>query len=314
MTLEETRGEIRRVKKNRKRATLACLGVMVMAAAAGAWAVSNIMPLRGQWEYENRREYKALDTVTEPSYLYVVIKYEGEAPGGIEIAGENGIRVRRMDVDQDAEAKTMAIGADIGPDEVPQAYVLSLVPGDNYELQYSVEIQPSYRHMISSAEFYTDADGNLWFSCSASYKRNLDERGIRATLRFDGVGYSPSGYDGWIRDGDGICVNVTEAAVWKRIDLDKAVSAELTLQASYEDPEDGTVEFVNEKYRVRLREWPAYKPDGGQDYAMDATWDYIRGLNLRPPEGRELPPEPETEPAEGAAPEDGDATEIAQEE
>ncbi len=312
MTLDETRKEIARVKRNRRRAAIACACAMAMSAAAAVWAMAGILPLRGQWEYENRRECRTLAQVDEPAYLYVVIKYEGQAPEGVEITGDGGSRLRDMDVVHDEEAKAMAIGAEVGPDNTGQEYAISLVPADNYELQYSVEVQPSYKHITASAEFYEDAEGNLWFYCEASYKRGIDPDGIRVNLRFDGTSYAPTVYDGKIPDGGSVAVNVTEAAAWKRVDMAKSVSAELTLSASYEDPMDSEVEFVNEKYRVLLREWPGYDPDAERDYGMDATWDYIRGLNLRAPEGHELPALPEedvpgAESPDGGAPENDNA-------
>lgn len=302
MTLDETREAITRVKRRRRRLTAAAMAMLATSLGVGILAISRIMPLYGQWEYGNRTESRELCSLDTPAYIRLDIGYEAEPPGNIRITTSDGTWIiRDVDVADDRAAKTLSVSCDIdprehglGPDMPEIAYSISLVPSGNYELTYSVDVRPSYRHIDASFCFYSDKDGSMWLAMDGAYGQCANGDGMRAGVRLEGPKYAPSLYDGWIPMGsDGsvsgsLVLNLSELALWKRVDLEKITAIEAIFQCEYEDPDTGEIKSVNKKEKILLREWPAYDKDGGSlSFDMADTTEYLKSLNTRPPEGRE---------------------------
>lgn len=316
MTLEQTRARIDKVKRRRRRVTGICLSLAAAAVAAGIWSASVIMPFYGRWEYEHRRESHDLVGLEKPSYVIATIMYEHDPPTDIMLEDYgSGHRLRDMSVRDDPDAKTVTVACDVGPDNVPGNYSISLIPADNYELKYSVDVQPSYRYMDGDIQFTRDAGGNLWIRVTASYSRCTDERGLRVLVHLNGQSYAPVGYDGFIPQIEGqdpvpIEINLSETALWRKHDLSKVTNVEVTVTGEYWVPDGSEMKPVNFKKAMSLREWPLY--DESQDlfaFDMSDTLHYLGKLHLRPPEGRDPIPDPdEPAPVETEVPNDDEET------
>lgn len=302
MTLDETREAITRIKKKRRRMTAAATAMLSVSLGIGILAASRIMPLYGQWEYGNRTESRQLCTLDAPSYIRLDIGYETEPPGNVRIATSDGAwLVRDVDVTDDPDTKTMSVACDIDPNEhglgpeAPEiAYSVSLVPSGNHELTYSVDVRPSYTHIDTSFRFYSDENGDMWLTMEGAYGQCANGDGLRAGVRLEGPRYAPSLYDGWIPiqpDGSisgAVTLNLSELALWKRVDLGKITAVEAVFQCEYEDPSTGEIRPVNRKETMLLREWPVYDPeDESLSFDVSQTLEYLRTLKATPPEGRE---------------------------
>lgn len=301
MTLEQARAEIARTKRRRRRNLAAALCVLAVAIGVGAVAVSRIMPLYGQWEYENRRESHTICKLDGPAFLSIEIHYEGQAPGDLRLTSMDGDRIlQEVRSSDDPEEKMLTVTCDVPPENASGACTLSLVTADNYELKYLADVQPSYKYVDGRISFYKDGNGDMWLRAEGEYGRCSSANGMRLNVVLKGSSYAPTLYDGWIpldppdRDGNGsqraagaITVNLSELALWKRAELGKATSVEAVLQADYVNPYTGDPAIASMKAGALLSEYPEYDPDAGLEFDMAETLDYLRKLNLRVPEGRE---------------------------
>lgn len=281
------REDVRHKKRARRRFNAACLFLLCCCAAAAAVSWSQLAPWYGEWEYENRRDYLDLPEITGPSYIEITVSYDGKRPEDVRVEKE-GIRTGSPDITE--KPGELVIGTDIGPDAVGDGYRLSLVPLDNKELRYSVEVQPSYRYLDADVAFCTDESGRLWLYVTASYPRLAEgAQGIRATLSLEGKRYLPTVYDGWLENGGALELCVTEAMSAKKIAVDAAPRARLVLSAKCEG-RAGEESWANMKWTQDLAQWPAFGPDDGdRPFDMAQTDAYLVSVGKKKPAPDEAP-------------------------
>lgn len=285
------------LKKRRRRLNALCAVLLLAGAGTGIFALSRILPAHGMWEYENRREYRELPELDAPCLLEIDVWYQGEAPQSVRVDRE-GIGLRKLSCTDDPEQKLLSIRCDIGKEDLADmppdgAWLLSLVPMDNFELSYQVRLEPSREHIDADVSFARGPDGKRWISVRAGYQYLREDSAVRALAHLRGISYQPTVLD-WTFDGSEGSVRIcVDDVIEERGYRDKeASSCSVTVMCGGADG-NGEPIAINEKSEMRLSDWPSYDED---------AWNEMQDC----PDGTEafldrLDPRRHDRPAEGAS-------------
>lgn len=213
----------------------------IVLASATAYHASMLYREYLAYASLHRIERRDMASLDRPACLMITLQYPERAPSGIAVRNDmSGRPVRDVSVYDDPSARTMLILCDIGPDDLPGAFVLECRPMGAEAIEYRCEVMPSYRHIDGHVEFYTGQNGHMMADVYASYERAMDPEGLRVSVRLKGQGYEPRLYDGHM-DGQAT-LDLTKLAQEAGADLSKADAIAIDISAEYlpyqADPND----------------------------------------------------------------------------
>lgn len=290
------------LRRRRRRINAACAILLLAGAGTGIFALSQLLPAHGMWQYENRREYQALPELSAPCLLEIDIWYQGEAPQGIQV-DRAGIRLPKLQYDDDEDQKLVTVWCDIGTDDLDDMpkdgpWQLSLVPMDNLELAYQVRMEPSREHAKADVRFLRAPDGKRWIAVEAAYAYLRDDSSIRAMAHLQGTQYQPSVMDWTFENESGSIRICIDDIIAERSIRDKEASyCSVSVMCGGTDREGEPIP-VNERVQIKLSEWPGYDEAAwsGAVEIQDVTEKYLDLLDPHRADSRE---EPVQEPAAG---------------
>ena len=269
---------------NRKLRTynIICAIFMCLGIAGIAFCLHNLMPMYGDYQYQNRLNHLIIPEITKPTLVEIQIKYINAKPTDIKVTNGD-MYVGKVEIEEIDSEKSIFIRFDTN--KPSKDYILSLLPQDNYELEYEILQLPSIKYLISDVEFYTDSHNDRWISFSASYPRTEDP--ISCFVKYQGNRYAPVVYDSRIMQNDKICINVSEITKVKGINLYACDEIQIILSVNSKINPDGpdtreNIIMVSESKTMRLENWPEYDPDTHHDYILTDTVDYISTLGIIP--------------------------------
>ena len=258
---------------------LICIIFMCLGIASATYCLHSLMPMYGDYQYENRLNHLAIPEITQPTMVEIQVRYVNKEPTDITVT--NGDRyVQNVEIEHINAEKTIFIRFDT---DIPSSeYALSLLPQDNYRLEYEILQLPSIQYLIYDVDFYTDAQGDKWMSFSASYPRTEDT--INCFIKYQGERYAPTIYDAKLTQGEKICINISEITRVKNINVDICNEIQIALSVNSKiDPEGSdhhnNIIMASEMITMQLDEWPAYDAETHHDYLLTHTIDYLSTLN-----------------------------------
>lgn len=248
-----------------------CCGIAVIA-----YCLHGLMPLYGDFQYQNRLNHLQLPEITEPSIVEIQITYINKKP--IDLKIQNGEKyVQDVKVQEDPDNKSIYVTFDT--QTASADYMLSLLPQDNYELQYKITQSPSLLYMSNTVDFYKDAYGDLWVDLTPSYPY-IGEEKIYCFITLNGDGYAPTIYDARMEQNKLVSLNLSELIRTKNIDLAKCREITVTFSANSKiDPNGDTkldnMNMVSDRRNLRLDRWPKYDSMIHHDFSLTDTINYM---------------------------------------
>ncbi len=161
-----------RQKRRNRRLTLACLVGITLLLAVITACVIRLMPLYAEYSYETKINTLNLPKLSGPSEVSLVIYYQHEMPTDIQIRNTTN-NIQYEYTADDSVPGQISLICDL--QDTSLAYQLTLIPQDNYALDYKVDVQPSRNDIPCTIRTSVNSRNQMLVTINADYIYNQDD-------------------------------------------------------------------------------------------------------------------------------------------